>query len=116
MSITEIYETVNNKAISYLNLNMKNANTIIKSIKTVKSKNGQGNNITYLKRRFVPQPERFSLLYKHTVLQDERLDNLSNQYYNDPEQYWKICDANEVLQPDELTWESGNKIQIPPLK
>lgn len=81
-------------------------------IETANHKTDKGENITYIKRRFVPQPENFVLLQEHTVTQGERLDNLTTQYYNDPEMYWKICDANGVIRPNEIVETIGNKIRI----
>lgn len=71
-----------------------------------------GEIIIYLKRRFVPQPARFSLLQEHTITEGDRLDNITNQYLGDPEQFWQICDANNVLHPDELTEKIGRRIRI----
>ena len=71
-----------------------------------------GRTIAYLKRRFVPPPEHFALLQEHTVTEGERLDNLAAQYLGDPEQFWRLCDANGVLRPDELTESIGRRIRI----
>jgi hypothetical protein len=51
-------------------------------------------------------------LFEHTVTQGERLDNIAAQYLGDPEQFWRICDANAVLRPDELTDTTGRRIRI----
>lgn len=56
----------------------------------------EGTTIIYLLRRFVPSPERFALLQVHLVTQGERLDNITAQYLGDPEQFWRICDANRA--------------------
>ena len=56
----------------------------------------------YLRRRFVPQPERFALLQTHTVAEGERLDNLTATYLGDPEQFWRVADANRAMRPDDL--------------
>lgn len=55
-----------------------------------------GSVIIYLKRRFVPQPERFALLRFHVVREGERLDNITANYLGDPEQFWRVCDANRA--------------------
>jgi hypothetical protein len=52
-----------------------------------------GRPIAYLRRRFIPQPEQFSLLMEHTVVQGDRLDNVVAQYLGDPEQFWRVADA-----------------------
>ena len=71
-----------------------------------------GKTIVYLQRRFVPSPERFSLLQEHTVAEGERLDNITAQYLGDPEQFWRVCDANNAMVPDELTAMVGRKLRI----
>jgi hypothetical protein len=71
-----------------------------------------GENIIYLKRRFIPSSERYGLLQEHTVAQGERPDLIANHYLGDPEQFWQLCDANNVMHPDELTETVGRKIRI----
>lgn len=71
-----------------------------------------GKTVIYLRRRIVPPPERFTLLQEHTVVQGDRVDNLANQYVGDPEQFWRMCDANNVLRPEELTETIGRQIRI----
>jgi len=71
-----------------------------------------GRQIVYLRRRFVPPPEIFSLLFEHTVTEGERLDNITAQYLGDPEQFWRVCDANGAIRPDELVETVGRRIRI----
>ena len=71
-----------------------------------------GRTVAYLSRRFVPQPERFALLQQHTVVEGERLDNITALYLGDPEQFWRICDANRALHPDEMTTPVGRRLRI----
>jgi hypothetical protein len=71
-----------------------------------------GQTVIYLSRRFLPPPDNFALLRFHTVMQGERLDNITAKYLNDPQQFWRICDANGVMQPDELTETVGREIRI----
>ena len=71
-----------------------------------------GSMVTYVKRRFVPAPEDFALLQWHRVVQGERLDNITAQYLGDPEQFWRLCDANRALHPEELTETIGRKLRI----
>lgn len=72
----------------------------------------QGKTIIYLKRRFVPPPERFQLLQEHTVKRGDRLDNLAAQYLGDPTLFWRICDANRAMRPAALTETVGRKLRI----
>jgi hypothetical protein len=60
----------------------------------------------------VPAPERFALLTEHVVAQGERLDNITAEHLGDPEQFWRICDANGALRPAELTEELGRRLRI----
>src|SRR5262245_8420764 len=71
-----------------------------------------GKTVTYLRRRFVPPPERFAVLQEHTVTQGDRLDLLAMQYLGDPEQFWRLCDANAAIRPDELTETAGRRLRI----
>ena len=71
-----------------------------------------GGQIAYVRRRFLPQPGTFNLLLTHTVTDSDRLDNVTNQYLDDPQQFWRICDANDVMSPFELTDTVGRTIRI----
>ena len=77
----------------------------------VKLEQLDGRTIVYLQRRFVPPPERFALLQEHVVHQGDRLDNITAHYLGDPEQFWRICDANAALRPEELE-EIGRRLRI----
>ena len=71
-----------------------------------------GRVVSCLTRRFVPQPGRFALLKQHTVVQNDRLDNIATRYFSDPVQFWRLCDANRALRPDELTDTIGRRLRI----
>lgn len=68
--------------------------------------------VAYLRRRFVPDPAAFETLALHPVAEGERLDNLTAAYLDDPEQYWRLCDANRALRPTELTDTLGAVVRI----
>ena len=82
------------------------------AIATATLETADGKTINYVRRRFVPPPENFTLLLEHTVTEGERLDNITAQYLGDPEQYWRVCDANGAIRPDELTETAGSRIRI----
>jgi hypothetical protein len=47
------------------------------------------------------------------VLQDgDRLDLVSFRFYGDPEQFWRICDANRTLRPEDVE-VAGRRLSIP---
>lgn len=82
------------------------------SIEQVQFETADGKKIAYVRRRFVPPMERFELLQEHSVAEGERLDNVTAQYVGDPEQFWRICDANNAIRPDELTETVGRRLRI----
>lgn len=82
------------------------------TIQTARLERADGEPVVYLRRRFVPSPERFELLTEHGVTEGERLDNITAQYLGDPEQFWRVCDANGAMRPDELTETPGRRLRI----
>jgi hypothetical protein len=68
--------------------------------------------IAHLRRRFLPQPDQLALVVEHEVTAGERLDGITAAYLDDPEQFWRVCDGNPVMRPDELTDEVGRRIRI----
>ena len=71
-----------------------------------------GKTIIYLKRRFVPSPDRFQLLQLHTVVQGERLDNIAAKFLGDPELFWRLADANRAMRPEDLVAKIGRTLRI----
>lgn len=88
------------------------ANSRYQGIDTATLTTPDGRVVAYVRRRFVPPPELFTLLQEHTVVQGERLDNIAAKYLGDPEQFWRICDANGAMRPEELTDSIGRKLRI----
>lgn len=81
-------------------------------VQTATMTTSDGRTIVYLRRRFVPPAASLQLLQLHTVVQGDRLDNLSAAYYSDPELFWRIADANEAFDPDELTETTSRALRI----
>ena len=81
-------------------------------IATASLETAGGKTIKYVRRRFVPPPENFALLLEHVVTEGQRLDNITAHYLGDPEQYWRVCDANGAIRPEELTETVGGRIKI----
>lgn len=73
-----------------------------------------GESITYLARRFVPQPgaPNFATVASHTVRQGDRLDLIAAKYLGDPLVFWLICDANGAIRPGELVETPGTVLSI----
>lgn len=70
------------------------------------------NGVAYLARRLVPAPERFAQTGEVLVEHGDRADLLSAAHLGDPELYWRLCDANRVLDPSELE-DVGRRVRIP---
>jgi hypothetical protein len=81
-------------------------------IDTTTIKTADGQTVVYLRRRLISAPDRFSLLFDHTVVDDERLDNITARYMDDPEAFWRIADANAAMRPEELTETIGRRLRI----
>lgn len=73
-----------------------------------------GQQITYLVRRFVPQPgaPNYSTVAQHTVQQGDRTDLLAAKYFGDPLIYWLICDANGTIRPEDAVQTPGTVLNI----
>lgn len=82
-------------------------------IETAQYTTPEGRHYVYLRRRFLPAGGPTNVLVEHTVTQGDRLDNVTALYLGDPEQFWRLCDANGALHPGELTAEIGRRLRIP---
>lgn len=73
-----------------------------------------GPEVTYRARRLIPRSG--ARLEKMTVAgQSERLDIIASRTLGRPEAFWKICDANGVLDPFELVPvepEGGGALEV----
>jgi len=61
-----------------------------------------GEQTPYLTRRFLPPSDRFAFLHAHLVTAGERMDIIAGSELGDAEGYWRICDANDSMRPDDL--------------
>lgn len=75
-------------------------------------RDGRVREVRYVRRRFIPRHDAVTPLVEHTVVEGDRLDNVTARYLGDPLQFWRVCDVNHVLHPDELTDEIGRPIVI----
>jgi hypothetical protein len=53
------------------------------------------------------------LLVEVTVTEGDRLDFIAHQNLGDPQQFWRICDANNAMNPFDLTAKPGQKLRVP---
>jgi hypothetical protein len=69
-----------------------------------------GRKIPYKLLRVIPD---VTGIQAHAVKQGERLDLIAFQFYGDPEQYWRVCDGNRALKPEDLLDPIGRRLVIP---
>jgi hypothetical protein len=81
-------------------------------IEITATESASGRPVAFLRRRFVPAPERFATLTEHAVEESDRLDRLSARYLGDPLLFWRLADANGGVRPDELTERAGRRLKI----
>jgi hypothetical protein len=86
-------------------------NSRYKNVETDQITDSNGQLVNYLKTRFIPET---SAQFTHLLSQGERLDHLAFRYYADAERFWRICDANEAMWPDDLLSEVGYRLKVPP--
>ena len=81
-------------------------------IATTRLVQADGRTVVYVQRRFLPPLENFAPLEVITIAAGDRLDNLTARYIGDPEQFWRLCDANGAMQPEALVFDIGSKLVI----
>jgi len=72
-----------------------------------------GREVAYKMRRFLPRGAEMPLMAVVRSGQGDRLDLVAHRVLGDPTQFWRICDANDVMDPLELETEDGREIKIP---
>ena len=74
---------------------------------------GDGRHITYKRRRFLPRGEAMPLLVEVITGVDDRLDLIAARALGDAEHFWQVCDANNAMNPFDLTVEAGRLLRVP---
>ena len=82
-------------------------------IETTKYVSAAGREIVYLRRRLLPALSTIIVVAEHSVTEGDRLDNVTARYLGDPEQFWRVGDANLEMKANELTREIGRRLSIP---
>jgi len=72
-----------------------------------------GRQVAYKRRRFLPDGATLPLLTEVLVVEGDRLDLITARTLGDPEAFWRVCDANNVLDPFELTESIGRRVRVP---
>lgn len=71
-----------------------------------------GRETIYLRRRFVPSAASFQTIQLHTVTELERPDTIAAATLGDPCFFWRLCDANNAMRPQDLTATIGRDLRI----
>ena len=72
-----------------------------------------GRHVIYKRRRFLPQGQGLPVLVEVQVGVGDRLDTIASRALGDPEQFWQVCDANDAMNPLELTGRVGRVLRVP---
>lgn len=67
----------------------------------------------YVKRRFLPRAEKLRTLVETPVDDGDRLDLICARTLGSSEQYWRICDAENAMNPESLEQEPGRLLRVP---
>jgi hypothetical protein len=82
-------------------------------IETAMHEARDGRHSPYKRRRFLPRGETLPLLTEVTTGVDDRLDLIAARTLGDAEHFWQVCDANNAMNPFDLTDEAGCVLRIP---
>lgn len=83
------------------------------SIETATYTTSDGEDVTYVRRRFLPKAEDMQALLVATVTDEDRLDLITARTLGAPGQFWRIADANNAMNPFDLTDEPGRELDVP---
>jgi hypothetical protein len=74
-----------------------------------------GRTIVYKRRRFVPRASDSQTIAEIPLDQADRLDLLTARSIGIPELYWQLCDANNAMNPFDLTADDmiGRTLRLP---
>lgn len=70
-----------------------------------------GREIVYKRLRLIPPPG--PAVQGYLVARGDRLDLIAFRFYRDPEQFWRLCDGNTAMRPDDLVAAPGRRLIVP---
>lgn len=77
------------------------------------STDDDGRTVAYVGRRFLPRGESLPVLLKLTCKEGDRLDQFAAKALGDPTLFWRIADANNAMNPSDLTATPGRELVVP---
>ena len=82
-------------------------------LETTTTTTSEGRLVAFKRRRFLPHGHTLSLLAEVTVNEGDRLDMITARTIGDPEQFWRVGDANDAMNPFDLVSEPGGALRVP---
>lgn len=82
-------------------------------LETVQMTLPDGRTVAYKQRRFLPQGRTLPVLTTVTVTNSDRLDLIADRTLGNALLFWQVCDANDAMNPIELTAEPERTLRIP---
>jgi hypothetical protein len=72
-----------------------------------------GREVVYKRRRLIGRQRTTIFRGRVIVSRDERVDHIATRTLGDPGQYWRLMDANAVMNPREIDEGKGQTLDIP---
>jgi hypothetical protein len=72
-----------------------------------------GEPIVYVSRRLLPPAGNMPVLDETAARSDDRPDLVTARTLGDPTAFWRVADANFVMDPGELVETTGRVLRIP---
>src|SRR3954464_1727272 len=83
------------------------------NLETVKMTLHDGREAVYKRRRFLPRGSAMPLLVEVAVTECDRLDLIIARTLGEPEHFGRVADANDAMNPFDLTTETGRILPVP---
>ena len=83
------------------------------SLENAELETADGEKVVYKRRRILPQGSEMRELTRATVTEGDRLDLITARTLGQAEQFWRVADANDAMNPSELTAETGRTLRVP---
>ena len=71
-----------------------------------------GRQIVYRARRFIPKTQAGPVIAEADTVAGERPDLLAARAIQQPELFWRLCDANQVMNPFELASGERRRVRV----
>jgi hypothetical protein len=68
--------------------------------------------VPFLRRRLCPRPELFAPLYEVHIVEGDRRDVLAYRHLGDAELWWRLADANGVVDPRDVASPVGRRLRV----